>query len=151
VLADVAERIGREAPAEERPEQGPEAHRQADAVEDEVGRDADDHGAHGVGSREPGGGGQRQQEQAGVREQVRAGQELAAPSADPERDVEERLVDQVGQQRAEEEGAAGGGGEGAVRARRELLSDAEVAERKHCARILNGAQCPFNSRHRRKN
>jgi hypothetical protein len=91
-----------------------------------------------LGPGDPGGEDQGEEEEAGVREQVRAGEELAAPPGDPEGNVEERLVDQIGQQRADEERAPRGGGEGAVRAERELLADAEVAEREHGARILNG-------------
>ena len=46
-------------------------------VEDEVGGDADGDRARGRGAREPRGGDQGQQEQAGVREQVRAGEDPA--------------------------------------------------------------------------
>ena len=82
---------------------------------------------------------QGQQEQARVREQVRAGEDPrrgAAPPGEPERDVEEGLVDEIGEKRAEEERALLEGGEAAVRPRRDLLADAEMPEREHAV-ILN--------------
>jgi len=74
---------------------------------------------------------QRDQEHGRVREQVRAGQDPRRPSRQPERDVEERLVDQIGKQRAEEERVSFGARKGTVGPGRDLLSDAEVAEGEH--------------------
>ena len=98
-----AERVGREVPPEERPEQRPQAHRQADAVEDEVGRDADGDRARGR---------DRVSRAATIRASRnrpvcanRCVPERTPPRrpspGEPERDVEERLVDQIGEQRAE--------------------------------------------------
>ena len=63
----------------------------------------------------------------------------AAPPGEPERDVEEGLVDEIGEKRAEEERALLEGGEAAVRPRRDLLADAEMPEREHAV-ILNVEQ-----------
>src|SRR6266498_698866 len=142
MLAEIAERISREVPPVERPEQRPQPDRQADDVEREVGRDADGDRARRQRSRDSRGEDQGQQEQARVREQMRAGQDPRrgpSPAGEPERDVEEGLVDQIGEQRAEKERALLEGGKVAVRPGRDLLADAEMPEREHAA-ILNAEQ-----------
>jgi hypothetical protein len=101
-----------------------------------MGRDADGYRAHDQGPREPRRYHQEQKKEGRVREQVRAGEDVTPPVVQPERDVEEGLVDQIGEQRAEEERALLRRGEAAIRPRRDLLADAQVPERKHVV-IMN--------------